>query len=56
MDKKIRNYFECQYPGCHLETDRGFEHKERLYCLSCYKKIKKEEKDGKGKDEKSSIG
>ena len=47
MIKAIAHYFKCEFPGCHFETDRGYEiehqGKKIKICKDCYSKIKKRE-------------
>ena len=42
--KKITAWFKCEYPGCPVETDFGYEvqfqGKKILVCKACLKKIK----------------
>lgn len=40
-----KNLFQCQYSGCSMETDRLRKYKGKKYCLECYKKIRKWERE-----------
>ena len=43
--KKITTWFKCEYPGCHKETDHGYEieyeGKKIKVCQECYKKTRR---------------
>ena len=45
--REIKQYFKCEFPGCHFETDRGYEieyqGKMIKICKDCHSKIKKRE-------------
>jgi hypothetical protein len=43
--KKITTWFKCEYPGCPVETDHGYEiqrkGKKIKLCEECFKKLKR---------------
>jgi hypothetical protein len=45
--KKITTWRKCEYPGCPVETDHGYEiqrkGKKIKLCEGCYKKLKEKE-------------
>jgi len=53
MKKLINTWFRCEYPGCPVETDCGYEvhyqGKKILVCKECLKKIKGRGKGGVSK-------
>ena len=53
MKKLINTWFKCEYPGCPVETDNGYEVQYRgkkiKVCKECLKKIKGRGKGGVSK-------
>jgi hypothetical protein len=43
MPKAVKMWFRCEYPGCSVETDTGYEVRmgegKAVVCESCMKKL-----------------